>query len=74
VIEPRQRPRQMLSLRPPGPSAAEVAKSALTAYEIESSIQRGPYRHLAMTFDLVVRKEDADTANEILGPDEQFSD
>lgn len=52
---------------------AELAKSALEASEIKAAIQRGPYSHLAITFELIVREEDAEMANEILGPEESFS-
>jgi hypothetical protein len=53
---------------------AELAKSALAAYEIEAVVQKGPYHHLAKTFDLLVRPEDVVAALEILGPEETFSD
>jgi hypothetical protein len=52
---------------------AELARSALAAYEIAAAIQQGPHHQLAKTFDLVVREDDAEAADEILGPDEKFS-
>ena len=53
---------------------AELAKSALAAYEIDAAIQRGPYPRDAATFDVLVRDEDVQTALEILGPEETFRD
>jgi hypothetical protein len=53
---------------------AELAKSALGAYEIDAAIQRGPYPRDAATFDGLVRSEDVEAALKILGPEETFGD
>ncbi len=54
---------------------AELAKSALAAYEIDAVIQGGsqPVRWDIGTVDLLVREEDMDAALEILGPEGRFS-
>jgi hypothetical protein len=54
---------------------AELAKSALEAYEIEAAINGGPQpvRPEIGTIDLMVREEDVEAALEILGPEERFS-
>jgi hypothetical protein len=56
---------------------AELAKSALEAYEIDATIVCGltsspPYQNAAL-IDLMVRAEDVAAALEILGPEERFS-
>jgi hypothetical protein len=66
-------PKLVVLRRYPAEIHAELAKSALEASEIPSAIQRGPYPKLAATFDLMVREEDVEAANEILGPEETFS-
>ena len=54
---------------------AEVAKSALAAYEIDAAIKGGaqPIRPEIETIDLMVREEDVKAALEILGPEQRFS-
>jgi hypothetical protein len=59
--------------RYPAQIHAELARSALEAREITSTIQFGPYSKPVATFDLIVREEDVAAANEILGPEETFS-
>jgi hypothetical protein len=53
---------------------AELAKSALEAYEIDAAIKGGaqPIRPEIETIDLMVREEDVEAALEILGPEERF--
>jgi hypothetical protein len=58
---------------------AELAKSALNAYEIDAAINGGLTSPQAVrpgtgTIDLMVREEDVEAALEILGPEERFSD
>ena len=59
---------------------AELAKSALEAYEIHAAITGGLLGPQSVsptadrTFDLMVREEDVEAALEILGPEERFSD
>ena len=60
---------------------AELAKSALEAYEIDAAIAHPGAStqrlraELGMTITLLVREEDVEAALEILGPpDERFSD
>jgi hypothetical protein len=58
---------------------AQLAKSALEAYEIEAVINGGlmgpqGVRAGMGTIDLMVREEDVDAALEILGAEETFSD
>jgi hypothetical protein len=54
---------------------AELAKSALAAYEIQAVIQTGPGAgRLTTAFEVLVRPEDVAAALEILGPEETFSD
>jgi hypothetical protein len=57
---------------------AELAKSALEAYEIDAAINGGlispqGVKPGAGTIDLMVREQDVEAALEILGPEEPFS-
>lgn len=54
---------------------AELAKSALEAYEIDAAINGGsqPVRPEVGTIDLMVREEDVEAALEILGAEGRFS-
>ena len=52
---------------------AEVARSALEASNLAAAIQRGPHHQLVASFDLIVREDDVRAADEILRPDDAFS-
>jgi hypothetical protein len=53
---------------------AELAKSALAAYEMDAAINDGVRVGGSGTIDLLVREEDVEAALEILGPEERYSD
>ena len=56
---------------------AELAKSALAAYEVYAAVDHGgrSRAEFGMTIALMVREEDLEAALEILGPpDEQLSE
>ena len=50
---------------------AELAKSALAAYDIRATVRPGSYRGM---YELLVRAEDFEAATGILGPEETFRD
>jgi hypothetical protein len=58
---------------------AELAKSALEAYDIDAAIGGGLISPQGVrpglgAIDLMVREEDIEAALDILGPEERFSD
>ena len=53
---------------------AELAKSALDAYEIAATLDNNVPAGGSGTVDLLVREEDVEAALEILGPEAQFRD
>jgi hypothetical protein len=53
---------------------AELAKSALEAYEIAAALNNSVPAGGSGTVDLLVREEDVDAALEILGAEKPFQD
>jgi hypothetical protein len=57
---------------------AELAKSALEAYDVPAAIDGGEVNSARQMpgrrINLMVRAEDVDRARQILGPEEQFQD
>jgi hypothetical protein len=66
-------PKLVVLRRYPAMIHAELAKSALEARNIPATIQRGPYSTSVLAFDLLIREEDVQDANGILGPEETFT-
>jgi hypothetical protein len=66
-------PKLVVLRRYPAMIHAELAKSALEARNIPAAILRGPYSTPVLAFDLLIREEDVQDANGILGPEETFT-